>query len=646
MHAHSHSQKPRLEPESQIKSEPESNPDTAKEIFSDDEEAAYFPKLVKSRSLNVPPAPESTKSSPKGGYKDKYWQGSPQSSQEGSSESGDYGSGSEHHGRGKRKSTDQEEEDRKGKSERSDEKERTDRKRDYSHHSRSDHYSSPRRSSRRDTYDKDRERDKGGVSYRDQYGSRLDNYSKDRDHSRSGDEDGGSFRDQHGGSRDRDSHSKDRDQTANSDDGGTSYRNRDQYGKGGRRGHYHKQSPSHVQNPRQPQHQRYWDQSQSRAGGGYVAPGQMNTGMTAQQFHSLAAKVAQRRERGLSLLPTPRNISACNNLDQFNYPAPPSWYLEAVEEWDQERAKQTKVAAMEDKGESRGEGGGELRQDEAMDIDGDEAAGVGQRDAGKKDASEAAVAGGSLGVAGDIAAVGVVSEVSMATPTTAQVSSEMDVDTCFDKNAPDPAKVSTAPLVESSDSVMFSRSETGGETKSDLKRTETETPLTGPVPALAAEEGGNQEVGEQSKGASESSQATAIVGIPTSAAQEGADAIKEKLPGVPLEKTPKTVPLPKVSSGAASDDNLSDPEVDDFDYDKYLDQLDEEEDDVGKSDLLSNPLSEDFPRVGPADEKSTTKQGKSAGHSLKSLVKQEIDLTVASDEAKDAPPPTKNGKCQ
>ena len=60
--------------------------------------------------------------------------------------------------------------------------------------------------------------------------------------------------------------------------------------------------------------------------------GQMNTGMTAHEFHSLADRVKKRREKGLSLLPTPK-MKASDNLDQFNYPAPPSWYLEAVEKW-------------------------------------------------------------------------------------------------------------------------------------------------------------------------------------------------------------------------------------------------------------------------------------------------------------------------
>ena len=71
-------------------------------------------------------------------------------------------------------------------------------------------------------------------------------------------------------------------------------------------------------------------------GGGYtssVQPGLMNSGMTPQQFHTLAAKVKKRREDGLPLLPQP-NLDKCGNLDQYNYPAPPSWYLEELEAWE------------------------------------------------------------------------------------------------------------------------------------------------------------------------------------------------------------------------------------------------------------------------------------------------------------------------
>ena len=65
----------------------------------------------------------------------------------------------------------------------------------------------------------------------------------------------------------------------------------------------------------------------------------MNTGMTAQQCYALAEKVRKRREKGLSLLPTPK-IKPTDNLDQFNYPAPPSWYLEAVEKWEKSQREQ------------------------------------------------------------------------------------------------------------------------------------------------------------------------------------------------------------------------------------------------------------------------------------------------------------------
>ena len=71
----------------------------------------------------------------------------------------------------------------------------------------------------------------------------------------------------------------------------------------------------------------------------------MNTGMTAQQFHALASKVKKRREDGLPLLPQP-NLDKCGNLDQYNYPAPPSWYLEELDAWEKrekEREGEEKV---------------------------------------------------------------------------------------------------------------------------------------------------------------------------------------------------------------------------------------------------------------------------------------------------------------
>ena len=90
----------------------------------------------------------------------------------------------------------------------------------------------------------------------------------------------------------------------------------------------------------QPYQQKY---GQKYGGGGRLgerdsgnwapAPGRMNTGMSAQQFHTLAEKVRKRREKGMSLLPTPK-MKPSDNLDQFNYSACPSWYTEAVEKWE------------------------------------------------------------------------------------------------------------------------------------------------------------------------------------------------------------------------------------------------------------------------------------------------------------------------
>ena len=87
-------------------------------------------------------------------------------------------------------------------------------------------------------------------------------------------------------------------------------------------------------------------------GGGYtssVQPGLMNTGMTPQQFHALAAKVKKRREDGLPLLPQP-NLDKCGNLDQYNYPAPPSWYLEELEAWEKREKEREEEEMMKKKG--------------------------------------------------------------------------------------------------------------------------------------------------------------------------------------------------------------------------------------------------------------------------------------------------------
>ena len=57
---------------------------------------------------------------------------------------------------------------------------------------------------------------------------------------------------------------------------------------------------------------------------------------TAQDLRAQAENVRKRREKGLPLLQTPK-VKPSDNLDQFNYPATPSWYLEALERWEKER---------------------------------------------------------------------------------------------------------------------------------------------------------------------------------------------------------------------------------------------------------------------------------------------------------------------
>lgn len=80
---------------------------------------------------------------------------------------------------------------------------------------------------------------------------------------------------------------------------------------------------------------------ESRSSGGQNIPARM---MSSYQIACVAAIVKDRRDRGEALMVTPRG-NACNNLDQFNYPAPPSWYLEALDAYEEkEKEKERKCA--------------------------------------------------------------------------------------------------------------------------------------------------------------------------------------------------------------------------------------------------------------------------------------------------------------
>lgn len=74
-----------------------------------------------------------------------------------------------------------------------------------------------------------------------------------------------------------------------------------------------------------------------------------------------------RLQQGLSLLPPPKEPQ-CGNLDQFNYPAPPSWYLQEVEEWEKKEAAANAATAgdggvatgVKEAGQQQQPGAGEL----------------------------------------------------------------------------------------------------------------------------------------------------------------------------------------------------------------------------------------------------------------------------------------------
>ena len=426
-----------------------------------------------------------------------------------------------------------------------------------------------------------------------------------------------------------------RDQDSDRDDDEGNEYSRGQYSYKGRKGYG---TRGHFQH----RHQRYggrstrqWDQSQSRGGyggyGSYPGPGQMNTGLTAKQFHSLASKVAKRREKGLSLLPNP-DTPLCNNLDQFNYPAPPSWYLDAVEMWEKK---------MKEKEEAECQGTTADQTDKA-----DTTLGAFQQ------------ADGTIPNADDCKALAQPETDTKKLPSLMQLSLNLPPEQPVLMQQPPVPEVSRAPVPQ-------------------------------------------HEAGVQPEKVPDHTTCPADIGDQVSEDMDIEEASLEEDGGLPLKTSQKCEadnsarlhPLKSIDS---------EQDVDDFDYDTYLDQLvdEEEEDETGdpgqassKSQssrvgptvtsaglpmkttttpslkslfeediplisnskeevssatpsgtdhsLLSdgvNPLSEDFPLINPNNKGKGVSQKKKSGstnQSLKALVGTEVDLVVASDEGKD-----------
>ena len=574
IHAHTHTKKPKLD------ASPTDNTEDAEdgEIFSDDEEAAYYPQLVKSRPSENQTNNEKkeksgeTATSPQ---EERRWGRRRRDSIEEKCGENIYVTSGYHSRRDKSPLDTDDLEDREG-----------------------------NKSSDNDSCGRERDRNKR-RDYRDTSSKSYQKSSR------------------YAGSRDRDSDYDD-DEDSEKLRGQYSYKGRKGYGGG--RFYQNRQQRYGGRSTRQ------WDQNQSRGGGygGYgtqPAPGQMNTGMTARQFHFLASKVAKRRERGLSLLPNP-DVPICNNLDQFNYPAPPSWYLEAEELWEKK---------MKEREEGR------------------------QQDGAEKDlAQEASVSSGGDGVSSTGENRG---------------------------TSPDP------------------------KTLPSLMQLPLNLPLQQPLPLAQVSPSSQETVVQPVKDftpvdlSDEVHQPPEDMDIEVSSQDEEEEI--NQLPPKDLDKnggeeenSSLLRPLPRKSIDSEQD-------VDDFDYDMYLDQLvdEEEEDDTGggppltgmdipavnpvtnKADRTTNsslkslfkqdhpsfdltkketkdtkaphvklsdqsllkegtnPLSEDFPLIDPSNKVKvevgvSQKQSGSTNQSLKALVGQDIDMVVAADEGKEA----KDGK--
>ena len=295
------------------------------EIFSDDEEAAYYPQHVRSR-----PRAKETKSSRKASDTDCH------KSSDSESLSGI---------RSERLSRDRRERERNLRSSPESETDGT-------HHRRS----TRSRSKDRGLFFEDRDGGSGSESTGSRDRTRSRSRERDKDHRSSP-----KYSSRHGNrTRERDRSSRSRNEDDSSD----------------RSSHYSRQSGgySRTRGGYGGYQQRGGYSSSKFQGGGVVGggggggsgshggysssvqPGLMNTGMTAHQFHQLALKVKKRREDGLPLLPQP-NLDKCGNLDQYNYPAQPSWYLEEVEAWEKREREEEKERAK-----------GEANQEEKMET--------------------------------------------------------------------------------------------------------------------------------------------------------------------------------------------------------------------------------------------------------------------------------------
>ena len=120
--------------------------------------------------------------------------------------------------------------------------------------------------------------------------------------------------------------------------------------------------------------------------GGYSGRLYHNVGSSVEQRNTIvsAEEIINRLQKGLSLLPPPKERQS-DNLDQFNYPAPPSWYHEEVEKWE---AREKEKNELEEQVTEPAEGVEENKSGEALAETKGKPEGVEVRTGGEKEASK------------------------------------------------------------------------------------------------------------------------------------------------------------------------------------------------------------------------------------------------------------------
>ncbi len=315
---------------------------------------------------------------------------------------------------------------------------------------------------------------------------------------------------------------------------------------------------------------------------------------TGQAFNKLVREVKSRRDKGLPLLAIPGGTKPCNTLDQFNYPAPPSWYEEAVKEWDQKEEQRTKNTGVTE------EGGGITEE------------------GGRGQEAQVPMEQGDMKTSWSVPPTAPAQQIGLSTISLAETGTFIPV------NAPIPlfgynTRVPQDITLSSIPKPLFAEVEVAGLGKGASKQpaaVEGGSEVTGEDKHVEMEEAERKDKETTQAGGNEDSShpvgRTLATPTPTEISSQTEPVASTFLP-VLDNRAPPTAGTPQGEPVIPQPDT-----EDDFDYDNYLDQLDKEEEEDMPGPVSANPLNEDFPLIAPGRQNKDVTG--TDGQSLKDLL--------------------------